>query len=305
VRVWPTTTLLASASKGQSPLRHPATILASMPERFVQFRLSLLIREQLSAFDQDLNRERYIRQVFAEEHVFEHYGSNYYYRPSEEQPQESVVFGLVGREVIVEENLPPEEGFTEWKHPAWKASVVVVDPVDHTDGQRVAMELDMQVGNPLKLFASLVDRINGVHQQAPFTIEVQPIVDTSSFWAWAERNRGNVTAVRFQFVPPNGMWSASSNIAEELRGIRNESNAEQVGVALTSDEGLNTDSPPVQEAVDYIDKSGGKITGAARGGRRFSSTNAPQVETMPKDQDQARPLIERVVERIAAVFGRE
>jgi hypothetical protein len=277
---------------------------SSMPERFVQFRLSLLLREQPHAFAPDWTREEYLRIVFREEQTFDHYGAQYTYRPSELQPSDEVVFGYLGRVVVFEENLPPEEGFVESTREGWKASVIVVDPADHSDGQRVAMEFDKQVGNPLKLFASLVDNINRSHPESPYTIDVQPIVDTSSFWAWAERNKGNVSGITFKFVAPNGLFSARSNLREELRAAKERSNANHVDVTLQNKEGLDTDSEPVHEAVDYIEKAGGKITARA-GKRRFSSTNAHQITALPKEEDPSESVVRRAARRIAAVFGRE
>lgn len=273
-----------------------------MADRFEQFRLSLLLRAQRDMFAPEPTREEYLRQVFGEEQAFTHYGTEFRY-VAEPGPGPAIL-GRVGRRVEIEENLPPAEGLQETTHRTWKAAVLVLDPTDHEDGQKAALERDRLVGGPLPLITALVAHINEANPLAPYLIEVQPIFDASDFWRWVEAHP-KVTRLTFDLVAPNGLFSARGSVRDELRGARAATGAEQVEVTLKSDEGIETNAEPIHEAVEYAVKGGGKIRAKSADGAYFSSTTKPATATLPEDADAREPLIVRAAKRVAEILGRE
>lgn len=277
-----------------------------MSDRFEVFRLSLLPRPQRDLESgADPTREEYLRTVFSAVTTFMHYNAEFHFRPDDKLSTADALIGRLGRAVIIDENRPPDQGFEEISHDGWKACVVVVDPRDHEDGQKASIEIDAAVGKPTAIFTGLVKAINAANPLAAYTIEAQPIFDADTFWEFAEENAGRVTTLTFEFVVPNGLWSASSNIRDELKAAKEKLGAQKVINTFQSDEGLETNSEQVKEAVDYAVAGSGEIKARAKGGKKFNSTEKPKVATLPKSDDKDEPIIVRVARNIARVLGRE
>ncbi len=273
-------------------------------ERFEQFRLSLLVRPQRDMYEgPDPTREDYLRDVFGSEHVFEHYSTLFHYLPHD-HGADGAVLGRIGREVEIPENLPPAQGLVEAVHSTWKAVVIAVDPKDGPDGQKVAVKVDRGVGGPLALISALVDQINETRRSAPYTIEVNPLFDTQSFWAWAGEHEGQITELFFTVVAPNGIFGTQNNVKEEMAAARAITNADKVTIGIQSEKTLNVNVDPVREAVDYAGSTGGKIRSKAKDGSIYNSIDRPKTTTIETDISDEEPLIVRAAKRVAEIFGR-
>lgn len=280
-----------------------------MKSHFDLFRLSLLVRTTRSLFaeESEPTREQYLRRVFGVQQTFDHYKNRFVYRPETTADPTGPVLGRIGRPVEIEENLSPDEGFEEVSHLGWKAAVVVLDPTDRADqrdGQKLAVEVDKQVGGPLPLIQALVTRINEANPDAPFFIEAQPIFDAASFWAWAENTADVVTSVTFDLVAPNGFFNTNNDTKEELKAAKAQTNANEVSISLRNSEGLETNSEPIRDAVEYAENSGGRIRAKAKNGKRFSSTRRPVTTTIQEDASSSEPLIVRAARKVAEILGR-
>lgn len=277
-----------------------------MADRFQLFRLSCLARPQIDAFEiQDPTREAFLRRVLMSRWEFGHYGSRFYYEPDAEHSTPEVLIGRLGRRVIVDENLPPEQHLEEARRETWHACLLVVDPTDHPDGQKAAIEIDKTIGGAPALMGALTKEVNARGPVAPFVLEAQPIFDAASFWEFAEQNRGRVTSLTFDLVAPNGLWNTDKTLKQELAELRNSIKTQQVITTFKSPDGLETNTERIREAVDYAEKGSGKIRAQARGKRFFNSTDKPKVVTLD-DQPAARePLISRVTRALRVVLGRE
>jgi hypothetical protein len=230
--------------------------------------------------------------------------NDFHYLPEERGAwSPSAIIGRVGRKVQTEENLPPEEGFADTIHEGWKAVVIVVDPTDHKDGQKVAVEVRVSVGGTNALIKGLVSAINDSDDSSPYLIEVQPIFDPSEFWKWAKENKGDVTSVKFDLVAPNGLFGARNNLRDELKAANEQSGANEVVIELKNPDGLRLDSEPIHEAVDYAESTGGRITGKAKGKRRFSSTLRPKMTTLRDTDSSNEPLVTRAARLLSEILG--
>lgn len=275
-----------------------------MADRFEQFRLSLLVRPDRGLFaGPDPTREEYLRLVFGEDRVFEHYGNMFHYKAQAGSP-DTALLGRIGRRVEMEENLSPAEGLLEAVHETWKAAVLVVDPTDHVDGQKAALEIDRQVGGPLALLTALAEAINIDHPDAPFHIEVNPIFDASSFWTWAAEHEGQVTEVAFDLIAPNGLFNTRNSVRDEMKSAREQTGANEVSVKLKSSDAIDVSSDPVIEAVEYAVSSGGKVRGKAANGDRFNSSQRPKTTSISSDDGGNEPLILRAARKISEILGR-
>ena len=197
-----------------------------------------------------------------------------------------------------------EEGLEETIHDGWKAAVVVIDPTHHDDGQKVAVGEDAMVGSPPGLIQALVATINEACPHTAYDIEVEPIVSAQSFWQFANRHKGQITNVTFEFVPPN-MFGGSNNLSEELRQFRKKENAEKVVVRLISSEGIDTDTDRTKESVDYIVKGTGRISAKTKSGLRFNSTNKVATTMIDAKEMPDEPTLTRLSRLVTRILGRE
>jgi hypothetical protein len=144
---------------------------------FVEFiRMSLYERPQPDVFEQRpesggrYTREQWLKYIFSTPHEFPHRGSNFTYVPDSELSDDSLVTGRIGRQLLIRDNEPPEQGMHEQVHQAWQASVVVIDPRHHEDGQKAVMQSREEIGKPIAVFQSLISNLNG-DTTSPYTLE--------------------------------------------------------------------------------------------------------------------------------------
>lgn len=276
-----------------------------MSERFELFRLSVLQRRQKPLFPKPkTNREAYLRESFGTRRTFTFYGTEFHYVPEPTELHDDVIIGRIGRSVVIEENQSPDEGFLETIHDGWKASVVVIDPREHADGQKVAISIDPKVGTPFGLIKELVYVINCAARDAQWDIEVESIINPQNFWDFAKKNEGEITSLVFDFVAPN-MFGGSDDLSEELRAFRREENAQKITIALKSSDGLDTSTKRVKEGVDYAVKGCGTITAKTKKRKSFNSTKKVAITTLERGSLPNETLLEKVKRMATQVLGRE
>ncbi|MDI1363995.1 MAG: hypothetical protein PSX79_03895 [bacterium] len=279
-----------------------------MSGRFEQFRLSLMPRPQRDAFSApDLSREEYLRKVFGSEWSFEHYKKEFRYQPKT-MGDGSALYALVARQGMIRENKPPEQGLDDDSHIGWLACAVIIDPVDHKDGQKVAFQVDKTVGKPDALIGALVNKINAHDPTSTYYIEIEPIIDTTPFWDFVAENNGEITSVTFELVAPNGIFSTGGDTADEMRRFREVLKARKVTSTFQNEDGLDIYAEPFKEATDYAARAGGKIRAKSKSGKRFNSTKKPKATIIPDEElDEAfeqEHILVRAARYLAEVFGR-
>jgi hypothetical protein len=268
-----------------------------MREKFELFRLSALLRQQVDAFGETgQNREGYLRSVFMDRWQFTFYGSEFHYVPDADQLRPDIILGRIGRVITSPENMPPDKGLADTIHEGWRAVAVLVDPTEHSDGQKVAVGVNDRVGNAGGLIAGVVNAINEKLATTEWDIEVEPIPDTDSFWQYARENEGEITSLTFEFVPPN-MFGGTDDLSEELRDFRKDG-AETVTLKLKTKETIKTNTKRTKEAVDYISKAGGKIRARSKKGPSFSSTKKT-ASTCISPPDQSGETKAQILARMA------
>jgi hypothetical protein len=257
---------------------------------FVEFmRLSLYERPQSEMFERRTERgsrytrEQWLRYIFSAQHEFSHRGSKFTFVPDKELSDDSVVTGRIGRERLVRDNEPPEQGMHERVHPEWQASVVVIDPRPHEDGQKVAMQHKEEIGKPVPVFQSLVSKFNA-DRESPYTVEAFGIVDPETFWDFVRENSGDVVSVTFEAVAPN-MFSGKDDFENELRELRDKEKSQKTKVELTNDQGLAPDTERMHQVADYTLKGGGAIKARTKKKKRYNSRHKTKRQQIPEPSD--------------------
>jgi hypothetical protein len=135
--------------------------------------------------------------------------------------------------------------------------------------------MDAQVGDPKSVFVGLIKHINEANINSRFSVDAQPIFDPTTFWDFAKTNAGKITTLTFEFTAPNGLFSSSESIADELKEARKRINADKIINTFKNQAGLNTDSQPVKDAVNYAQTGSGEIRARTNDKKRYSSIDRP------------------------------
>ncbi len=272
--------------------------------QFELFRMVLLKKEGdlLSVISPkfELGREETIRDIFSRKFIFVHRKQEFTYLLDSSLSDGSVVVGRIGRSRLVEENEPPEQGLVETTREPWLASLLVVDPTAHDDGQKIAFE-EREIGAPLSIISSFFTYINSLNEYG-FEISVSPIVDTSTFWDFEKENRGDITSITFELLAPN-MFGSRSALDEEMEKLRDHEKAKEAILTLKNKEGLNLDSGRTRETVDYALRGGGNIRAKAKNKKKYNSKK--NIKTIPVVSDGEvgkRSVIDMIRTTFLSVF---
>lgn len=274
-----------------------------MSSKFELFHLSLLERTQPNLFDDftNMNREEWLRKVFSEEQSFEHYGFTFHYVPSKTKSDVSKLLGKIGRKVLRDENKSPAENFESVTHETWKAAILVLDPVHHEDGQKVAIQHIKEVGSPSQLVAKLIERINEMYR-GQYSVQVAQIIEEQSFWDFVHQNEGNVTSVTLECIPPN-MWGTKEEFDSDLKELRENEGAKKVKITIENDEGIKPDTEKMRNAVRYTARGGGKIKAKAKNNKYYNSqdkvkrTIVEDVQEISLDGIEIEKMLNRILGR--------
>lgn len=269
---------------------------------FTLFHFSMLPVKQLDIeTERLLDREEWMRFSLSKPFEFTHRGGQtLFWTPREIYAD--VIVGLIQKQAPHTLHLPPNEGGEEFVTEEWQGTHVLIDPTSHEHGQRIAVENDV-VGTPRALMASLQKALN-LRVDRPFQIEIDPIFDPRSFWSFINEHGGMIQSVSFNFVTPN-MWGTKKALDAELAATREETGAERVVVALSSENGLDGGSERVRDGVEYTERGGGSVKAKSLDGDRYSS-DASAKRTELKDVVKNRGLgIEFIREMSGRILGRE
>lgn len=218
---------------------------------------------------------------------------------------EPFLVGKIGREVSEVENTAPEDGYREYVHDAWKAAVVVVDPADHEDGQKMSVQFHPDVGNPATLAPRLLQAMEQQQEWAPYLSSVHPITNTEAFWDFVRRNEGKITSIRFELDVPN-MFGGDDEYTKEMRAFRDKEKAQKIAVEILSQDGIETDTDRVRYTVEKAMEQGtGTVRARAMGNQIFSSQKQQESVRIPESEDsERRSLIDRATELANRMLGR-
>lgn len=201
--------------------------------------------------------------------------------------------------MAVSEHAPPERGLGEVQREAWQASLLIIDPTEHSDGQKVALEFDNRVGIPTSILNRLVAHINARNLNKFYFIEVEAIFNKNDFWEFAEIHKGKIKTLAFEFVAPN-MFGTGTSIDEAIRDFQRKEKAAKVGVRLKSNTAIDTTTPRVKESVDYASRGTGFVRARTKEGIVFDSrtqTTSVDIEVPSSEEGAARdPLLYRAPE---------
>ena len=225
---------------------------------FLQKRSQGDVFERKNSDGSPMSREDWLRVIFMQRIDFIHRKSTLRYEPDEVQfTGSNRIVGRIGRERIFVE-ADPDNKLKAVSTPRWKASLIIIDPSSHADGQKVAIEADPSVGAGFGIFNSLIQAINLRETPEPYSIELNSITEQSTFWEYVNKNRGSIKAISIEIASPN-MFEGATSYEEDSRKIANATGATKQKLSIESPDGLDTSSEYLREAVDYAARGGGRL----------------------------------------------
>jgi hypothetical protein len=241
-----------------------------MAKVFEQFHFSLIEREQMDMLDPDRTREEWLRARLDKGFTFYHHGNTFHWVPKDISRE--FIVGIIERQKFQLEMTPPDEGADEVEGSFWTGSMVVIDPNNRPDGQKVAVEDNQHVGQPNALLNSFVAHLN---KQAgnQYALHFKALFRGDSFHRFANKHGGQLEFVRFRFTVPNMIFSAGGGVKKGLERIGNDTNAQEVEIKIESDDGIDANSKAVKEGVAYAEGGNAKVSAKALNGDKWYSTN--------------------------------
>lgn len=240
-----------------------------MAKTFEHYHLSLIERTQPDLYVAKLSREEWLRDAFKDAFEFVHHGKRLHWVPHAEGDPN--ILGTVEKQKTRLQHRPPEDGAGEFEAVEWQGSLVVIDPVYRPDGQKLAFEVDLNVGKTNAILDSMVDHIN-TRAGSQYAIVVRALFDSEGFWSFAARHGGVVEYVSFKFVVPNMFFGAATSVDEGLRRIGADTKAQEVEVKLESEDGVVADSQSVRDAMAYAEAGNASVTAKSLNGDKYTST---------------------------------
>jgi hypothetical protein len=228
--------------------------------------------------------------------------AQFYYVPAS-SPSPEYVVGRIGKKLSISEHTPPDIGLQEIIRESWQASLIILDPKHHEDGQKIAIEEDARVGNPTTILTHIANFLNQEGHSRSYFFEFEPIFQGSSFWEFASKHRGRVSRLTFSFVTPN-MFGVKNEIDEALRSMRRDENVTRVEFTLRSPAGVNTDTARVRHSVEYAERGGGHVTARAKTGERYDSKAAAVTTALPAPTESAAGSLPTDPAGYSAIMGR-
>jgi hypothetical protein len=271
-------------------------------KRFSLFHLSLLPVEQLDFSTLDMTREEWLRHVFSRPMEITYRANESVHWVPKPNPASSVsIVGIIQKQRSHSLHRPPSEGGAEILEKEWQGAYSVIDPTDHEEGQRIAIENDV-VGLPATLLRYLVDEVNR-RDDRPYNIKFDPIFDGGSFWEFAEASGNILEWVRFDFTAPN-MWGAKTELDRELRETRDETGAEKVKVEFRSQQGIKATAKKIQQGVEYAERGAGDISAKSLTGKRYSSKKKQRRSAVPPPLEETEDKAGYLARLWKTILGR-
>jgi hypothetical protein len=251
------------------------------------------------------SRESWLRDVLSKSITFRHRGVEYHFVPSQQSDRPELIVGNIGRQRLSTENDPPEQGLGRIRREIWKGAAIVIDPRHHPEGQKAAVEADLQVGKPVPLMESLCEAINLRTPPEPYLIESSPISDPNNFWEFVDSHPGEVVSVTFEFIAPN-MFGIRDSLDEGIKDMAEHEKIERLKLQLKSRDGLVLSKDRIDPAVRNATEGGGSISARDKKGGKYNSRKRVRFVNVGDAINPGQaPLRERIGRAIKVVFGDE
>ncbi|SFQ60809.1 hypothetical protein [Donghicola eburneus] len=209
-----------------------------------------------------LSRQEFLLEAFSRRIDFFYAGSLYHYVPGPKETQiVSIISGFIGKSVSETVASGPDELFAQTRTKRYKASFISVDIAP--DKQIILFEKRSDVGNSRNILDQLFAQFIRERRSLSWHVDLEFMSRAVDFWKLAKKHEGNITEISFEFLPPNGLKAemALDKLKQVDRVAKQTTNAEISEYSLKNKAGqLRPQGRFISDAIDYIEKGGGKAT---------------------------------------------
>ena len=234
------------------------------------------------------NREAWLRVFFSVRRSFVHRGVEFLFVPinaDENGLPSSLLFGWIAKAVTLAERTPPSAGFDPIERPSWRGALLILDPREHKDGQKIAFERRRDIGKPASIMTSLAKAMKIEDDPPPFQTQIYTIAAPMSFWAFAEVHGFRIRSLSFEVATPN-MFGGKDAFSRELRLLRDRNRVQRVAATLQSETDIGVDEENIREIVEYTERGAGDIKARSESGERYDSREHAARESLDAESDQ-------------------
>jgi hypothetical protein len=190
------------------------------------------------------DRETFITQLFERDIDLSDNDSDYYY--SHESTVGNYVGGVFGKPKSATHNLGPESDWAYGETPDWDPHVLIVDPTEHNDGQKLFLEA--RGGSTHKRFADHLAHFANQRLDCPWTMKITHLSDEVQLSDIFLRYPNQIARLVIEFPPVNMPTNVDSplNAARQLFG---EAQAQMAIVLEAEQDNIEVTQEVVEDAV--------------------------------------------------------
>lgn len=228
-----------------------------------------------------VSRQQYIEWLFKTRIDFYYRRALFSFVPAESAAlPPGCLAGFIGKQISEMENAGPETMFALRPHKTWKAAFITANA---NEGQQfVAVERRNDVGSSHSVIEHLIDARLSEYKSVAWHTDVEYVTQTRGFWVAASRYRGQITELRFEFNPPNGL-KGFDKFKDFDRLAKAQTNSEKSEYALKNKQGaVSPDGEFVESAVEYASEGAGKAVLKKGNKKLYDSRESKKTATIPE-----------------------
>ena len=176
-----------------------------------------------------------------------------------------IVYFKIAKHTSIKRNKSPEENFEPEQIEHWPFVNMIVSlakDVDGDYGQIMAIEQKPSViSNPTNLLRNWADVKNKDLEPFGYVLSINPIASKKSFWSIANKYKGQIEEVVFEYSMPN-LFETGDELEKELKAANSNLNAAKACVSFSNKNGnliISEDNSLLQQSAKYIDEGGGEF----------------------------------------------
>lgn len=162
------------------------------------------------------------------------------------------------------------------------------------------MEYNTEVGQPWAVMKSIAAHMSN-EIESPYTVQSFEIVETGSFWRFAEANGDSIKRLTLDVAVPN-MFHDKNDFVEEMKSLSKNENVSRVKTALISDSQLNLESERMRSIIEYTESGAGEIDAKATNGAVYKSGD--HIKKVDIDANRNSSDLHDFFKRILSGLGR-
>lgn len=244
------------------------------------------------------SRAEWFEDAFSERRDFFHRGKQYSFLPRGDA--EGFATGFFGRDNSGKGRAGPDDDFQEIQLENWDLAFFCINLA--SDSQIALMQYNGKVGSTRAIIIAFLESLLKHEDFRDWNPHVEFLTLESSFYDVAERYRGQITQLKFMFVPPNAL-QATEKINDLIKDAKEQVNAEILTHIYDDPKGkLDPRGEIIEGSVTIASRGGGSAE--IKVGKRtvFSDRSSKRTEQVGKEDipDPERPIT--ILGFIANVF---